>query len=116
MLPIAFSATPPVSTSRLGAGRAQQMIDDMDHGVLEHQLRRGRLVEAILGVGPVMDVLDAQHGVGIPELVGLERFAEDVDQRGLVGMIEGVAIPVGHGAIELTSPSAPKCRTSFSRA
>ena len=53
------------------AGRAQQMIDDMDHGVLEHQLRRGRLVEAILGVGPVMDVLDAQHRVGIPELSGV---------------------------------------------
>ena len=33
------------------AGRAQQMIDDMDHGVLEHQLRRGGLVEAILVSG-----------------------------------------------------------------
>ena len=27
---------------------------------------RGGFVEAILGVGPVMDILDAQHGVGIP--------------------------------------------------
>ena len=68
------------------AGCAQQMIDDMDHRVLEHQLRRGRLVEAVLGVGAVMDILDAQHRVGIPELVGLERLAEDVDQRGLVGI------------------------------
>ena len=84
-----------------GAGCAQQMIDDMDHGVLEHQLRRGRLVEAILGVGPVLDVLDAQHRVGIPELIGFQRLAEDVDQRALVGMIERVAVPVGHRAIEL---------------
>ena len=82
------------------AGDAQQVIDDMDHGVLEHQLRRGGLVEAVLGVGPVMDVLDAQHRVGIPELLGLERLAEDIDQRLLVGMIEGVAVPVGHRAIE----------------
>ena len=84
----------------VGAGHAQQMIDDMDHRVLEHQLRRGGLVEAVLGVGAVMDVLDAQHRIGIPELVRLERLAEDVDQRRLVGMIERVAIPVGHRAIE----------------
>ena len=79
---------------------AQQMIDDMDHRVLEHQLRRGGLVEAVLGIGPVMDVLDPQHRVGIPELVRLERFAEYFDQRLLVGMIEGVAVPVGHRAVE----------------
>ena len=47
----------------VAAGGAEQMIDDMDHGVFEHQLRRRRLVEAILGVGPVLDVLDAQHRV-----------------------------------------------------
>ena len=83
-----------------GARDAQQMIDDMDHGVLEHQLGRGGLVEAILGVGAVMDVLDAQHRIRIPELVRPERFAEDLGQRLLVGMIEGVAVPVGHRAVE----------------
>ena len=46
-------------------GRAQQMIDDMNHRVFQHQLRGSRLVEAILGVGAVLDVLDAQHGVRI---------------------------------------------------
>ena len=51
------------------AGRAQQMIDHMDHGVLEHQLGRGGLVEAIRGVGPMLDVLDPQHRVGIPQLI-----------------------------------------------
>ena len=58
-----------------GARDAQQVIDDMDHGVLEHQLRRGSLVEAVLGIGAVMDVLDPQHRVRIPELVRPERFA-----------------------------------------
>ena len=53
------------------AGRAQQMIHDMDHRILEHQLRRGRLVEPVLCVGPVLDVLDAQHRVGIPQLLRL---------------------------------------------
>ena len=77
-----------------GARGAQQMIDDMDHRVLEHQLRRGGLVEAIPGVGAVMDVLDAQHRIGIPQLLGLERLAENFDQRGLVGIIEGIAVPV----------------------
>ena len=52
------------------AGSPQQVIHHMNHGILEHQLRRGRLVETILGVGPVLDVLDAQHGIGIPELIG----------------------------------------------
>ena len=52
------------------AGCAQQMIHDVDHGILEHQLRGGRLVEPVLGVGPVLDILDAQHRVGIPELLG----------------------------------------------
>ena len=100
-----------------GAGRAQQMIDHMDHRVLEHQLRRRGLVEAILGVGPVMDVLDAQHRVGIPELIGLERLAEDVDQRRLVGMIEGVAVPVGQRAVEPDLAVARRNRrTFFSRA
>ena len=65
----------------VGAGHAQQMIDDMDHGVLEHQLRRRGLVEAVLGVGPVMDILDPQYRVRIPELLRLERFAENLDQR-----------------------------------
>ena len=82
------------------AGQAQKMIHHMDDGVLEHQLRCGCLVETILCVGPVMDVLDAQHGVGIPELIRPERLAEDFDQCGLVGMIEGVGVPVGHRAIE----------------
>ena len=68
------------------AGLAQQVIDDVDHRVFEHELRRCGLVEAILRVRPMLDVLDAQHGVGIPQLVGLERFAENVDQRLLVGM------------------------------
>ena len=85
----------------VGAGGAQQMIDDMDHGVLEHQLRRGRLVETILRIGPVMDVLDAQHSVRVPELVGPERFAENFGKRLLVRMIEGIAIPVGHGAVQV---------------
>ena len=82
MLASAFSATPPVSTSRLGAGCAQQMVDDMDQRVLEHELGRRGLVEAIPGVGPVMDILDPQHRIGIPQLLGLERLAEDLDQRG----------------------------------
>ena len=52
------------------AGDAQEMIDHMDHGVLQHQLRRRRLVETVLRVGPVLDVLDAQHRIGIPQLIG----------------------------------------------
>ena len=83
-----------------GARGAQQMIDDMDHRVLEHQLGRGGLVEAVFGVGAVMDVLDAQHRIRIPELVRPERFAEYFGQRLLVGMIERVAVPVGHRAVE----------------
>src|SRR5437870_3972859 len=61
---------------------------------------RGGLVEPVPCVGSMVYVLDAQHRVGIPELVGLQRFADDVDQRRLVGMLERVAVPVGHGAIE----------------
>jgi len=57
----------------VGAGQAQEMIDHVDHGVLEHQLRGGGLVKAVLGVGPVVDILDPQHRVGIPELVGPQR-------------------------------------------
>ena len=53
------------------AGRAQQMVHHMDHRILEHQLRCGCLVEPVPGIGPVMDVLDAQHGVRIPQLFGL---------------------------------------------
>ena len=63
------------------AGRAEQMIHHMDHRVLEHELGGGGLVEAILRVGPMLDVLDAEHGIGIPELIGPQRLAEDVDQR-----------------------------------
>ena len=48
------------------AGRAQEVIDDMDHRVFQHQLRRGGLVEAVLGVGAVLDVLDAEHRIRIP--------------------------------------------------
>ena len=71
-----------------GAGGAQQMVDDMDQRVLEHQLRRGGLVEAIPGVGAMMDILDAQHRIGIPQLFGLERLAQDFDQRGMVGILD----------------------------
>ena len=84
----------------VGACRAQQMIDHMDHRVLEHQLRRGRLVEPFAGVGPVMDVLDAQYRVGIPELIGFQRLAENLDQRRKVGIVMGIAAPVGHRAVE----------------
>ena len=98
------------------AGGAQQMIHHMDHRVLEHQLRRGRLVEAILGVRPVMDVLDPQHRVGIPELIGFQGFAEDIDQRGLVGMSKGSQYQLAMARLSLTSPSSPKCRTCRSRA
>ena len=84
----------------VGAGYAQEMIDHVDHRILEHQLRRGGLVEAILGVGPMMDVFDPQHGVGIPELIGLQRLAENLDQRRMVGIFEGIAVPIGHRAIE----------------
>ena len=69
------------------AGQAQEMIDHMDHRILEHQLRRGRLVETIFGVGPMMDVLDPQHGVRIPELIGFERLSENRDQRRMVGIV-----------------------------
>ena len=93
-----------------GARGAQQMIDDMDHGVLEHQLGRGGLVEAVPGIGAVMDVLDPQHRIRIPELVRLERFAEYLGERLLVGMIEGVAIPVGHRAVE--PDFAVRCRNA----
>ena len=65
-IPTAFSATPPVRHQPTSAGGAQQMIDDMDHRVLEHQLGRGGLVEAVSGVGTVMDVLDPQHRIRIP--------------------------------------------------
>src|SRR5271170_5076107 len=72
----------------------------MDHRILENQLRRGCLVEAILGVGTVLDILDPQHGVGIPELSGLERFTKNIDQRALVRMVEWVAIPVRQSPVE----------------
>ena len=96
------------------AGRAQEMIHDMDHRILEHQLRRRGLVETILCVGPVMDVLDAQHRVGIPELIRPERLAENVDQRGLVGMIEGVAVPVGQRAVDPDLAALPKSQNVLS--
>ena len=72
------------------AGRAQEMVDDMDHRVFQHQLRRSRLVETILGIGAVLDVLDAQHRIRIPQLLRLERLAEDVDQRRRVGIVRGI--------------------------
>ena len=84
----------------VGAGGAQQMIDDMDHRILEHQLRRRRLVETILGVRPMVDVLDAQHRVRIPQLIGFQGLAEKFEQRALVRVFERVALPVRHGAIE----------------
>ena len=42
----------------VGAGRAQQVIHDVDHGILEHELCGRRLVEAILRIGAMLDVLD----------------------------------------------------------
>ena len=57
------------------------MIDDMDHRILEHQLRRRRLVETILRVRPMVDILDAQHRVRIPQLIGFQGFAEEFEQR-----------------------------------
>ncbi len=77
------------------------MIDDMDHGVLEHELRRRGLVEAVPGVGPVMDILDPQYRVRIPQLLRLERFAENLDQRRVIGIVIGIAAPVGHRAVQL---------------
>jgi len=61
---IAFSATPPVSTSGC-AGRAQQMIDEMNHGISNTTAsaapcRDDRVCRACV------DVLDAQHRVRIP--------------------------------------------------
>ena len=85
----------------IGAGGAQQMIHHMDHRVLEHELGRGGLVEAILRVRAVLDVLDAQHGIGIPELRRLQRLADDVDQCAMIGILEGVGVPVRQRAIEL---------------
>src|SRR6185312_7482183 len=51
--------------------------------------------------GPMVDILDAQHRVGVPELFGHQRLAEYLDERGLVGIVKGLAIPVGHRAVEL---------------
>ncbi len=82
------------------AGAAQQMVDDMDQRVLEHELRRGGLVEAILRIGAMMDILHAQHRIRIPQLFGLERLAQDFDQRGMVRILEGIAAPIAHRAIE----------------
>ena len=53
----------------VGAGRSQQVIDDMDQRVFQHHLGRRRLVEAILRVGTVLDVLDAQHRMADADLI-----------------------------------------------
>ena len=100
ILPTAFSATPPVSTSRVAPVARNRwsttwIMASSNTSCVAAALSRRSLVSA-----PVMDVLDAQHRVGIPQLLRLERCAEDVGQRWLVRVVKRVAVPVGHGAVQ----------------
>ena len=45
------------------------MVNHMHHRIFEQELRRGRLVEAILRVWPMVDVFNAQNRIRIPELI-----------------------------------------------
>jgi len=63
----------------------------MDHRVLEHQLRRRRLVETILGVRAMVDVLDTQHRVRIPQLIGFKGSPRSSSSGRFVRLFERVA-------------------------
>ncbi len=76
------------------------MVDDMHERVLEHHLRRRRLVEAALRILAVRDVLDAQHRVRVPHVFLRDRLAENLLERGGVGLAQDVARPVGEVAVD----------------
>ena len=61
------------------------MIDNVNERVFEYHLRGRGLIESLLCVLPVLDVLDAQNGVRIPQVARRDRFAEDTGKRRRVG-------------------------------
>ena len=61
-----------------------------------------------------MDILDPQYRVRIPQLLRLERFAENLDQRCVIGIVIGIAAPVGHRAVQLISAVRAEMQNAFS--
>ena len=101
MLASALSPRPPVKTKTVALRGLDVVREHVHQRVLEHHLRRRRLVEAILRVVLVLDVLDAQHRVRIPHVLVCDRLAEDADQRRLVRLVQDVALPVGEVAVDM---------------
>jgi len=79
MLPTALSAVPAGQHQLVAAGRADQMVDDVDQRILEYHLGGGGLVEPFLGVLLVPDILDPKHRIGIPHVLERDRLAQDAD-------------------------------------
>ena len=84
----------------LASGGADQVADDVEQRVFEHELRRGCLVETILVVNRGRGDFDAHHRIGIPH--GIERNwrTEDIVQRLGVGLRLQAARPVGERAVQ----------------
>ena len=83
------------------ASRADDVLDHVEQRILEHELRRGCLVDALLRRRAVSDIVDAEHGVGIPHVLECDRRAENACERGRIGIVEQAAVPVGEGSVEL---------------
>ena len=69
----------------VAAGRADQTVNDVDEGILEHHLGGGRLVEPFLRIWLVTNVLDTQDRIGVPHVLGRYGRAQDADELRRVG-------------------------------
>ncbi len=82
------------------SGRADQVTDDVEQRVFEHELRCGRLVETFLVVDRGRGDIDAHHRIGVPHGIERNRRTEDVMQRLGVGFRLQAARPVRQRAVQ----------------
>src|SRR6516164_1855929 len=54
----------------VAAGRADETVNDVNKGILEHHLGGRRLVEPFLRIWPVTNVLDTEDRIGVPHVLG----------------------------------------------
>ena len=63
------------------AGGADQMADDMEQRVLEHELRRGGFVEPLLRVDRFTTDIDPHDRIRVPHLLRRDRWPKNLEQR-----------------------------------
>ena len=70
----------------VAAGRADQTVNDVDEGVLEHHLGGRRVVEPILRIALVTNVLNTKDRIGVPHIFGRYGWPEDADELRGIGL------------------------------